>query len=291
MKKDIALLSLIFVLIAYPAHSQMGRELYPFSTEYNPQRLLLTIDPPPGFERTSAKKLNLFQAWVTNLPLNNPRMPVARWDGQRVMGIDSITAVIDFGVGTPQQRNADIPIQLLMEFLRATNSLGDFPIIIGKGDTITYNKWLGGEYYLTAAQEVAYRKADTMRPPSDKEYYRFLQYVLNETEIESLLKNLTPISEDEIAPGTLYIQKGNGSDSSGGHVAVILEVCANKKGEALVLAGWGGNPAHSFYVARPLPVSDMVWFSIPALKQHLAEYGDGGFYRFSAQFRLPKDIK
>jgi len=290
--KKIGIIMLIFLGIGiFPAHSQQRSDLYPFSMEFNPDRTLIRINAPEGYERYPLEKMDMFQAWLTNLPLSPEGTPLSRWDRQAIMSADSITAVIDFGVGTPQQRDADIPMQLVMEFLRASNSLGDFPIILDKGDTVTYNKWLAGEYYFNSAQKIAYKETPK-RESSDMEYYRYLQFVITQNENRSLIRNLIPITEQEIIPGAIYVQFRKDDPDSAGHAAVILDVCSNKKGQNMYLAGWGGsNPAHAFFVARPWPISDRTWFTLAELKQQLNEYGDGSFYRFGARFPLPKSTQ
>ena len=190
MKKAVTVCLLFTVVFALSAFSQPPSDLYPFSMEYNPNGPLIhRINTPAGYERYPMNKMDMFQAWVTNLPLAPEGRRVARWDNQAIMGADSVTAVIDFGVGTSQQKDADIPLQLAMEFLRASDKLGDFPIILNIGDTITYNKWLGGEYYFTSAQKLA-RKDGPKREASDQEYYRYLQFVISQNDNKSLLKNM-----------------------------------------------------------------------------------------------------
>jgi hypothetical protein len=292
MKKSAIFPFLLISILAMSVFSQEPpSQLYPFSMEYNPEVNLIRIATPTGYERYPSKKMDLYQAWLTNFPLRAPRTPVARWDGQKVMEADSVTGVIDFGVGTPHQKNADIPVQVIMEFLRVNNALGDFPYIIITGDTVTYNRWLEGEYYYNSAQVLSYKKSATKREASDREYYSYLQFVLHLNEIKTLLKNFIPISEKEVAPGNFFIQFDKESSDSAGHAAVILDVCQNNKDEAMYLVGWGGNPAHDFIVARPRPISARKWFSLDELKEHLKNYGEGNFYRMAAEFPLRKKIQ
>jgi len=290
MKKIGVASFLLFTIIAFSAFSQAPSALYPFSMEYNPDRTLIRIDSPEGFDRYPIKKMDMFQTWITNLPLCPAGRRVARWDNQAIMSADSVTAVIDFGVATSNQRDADIPLQLMAEFLRASNKLGDFPIILNQGDTVTFDKWLNGEYYYNSAQQLAHRDGPK-REASDQEYHRYLQFVITQNDNKSLRRNLVPITESEIAPGAIYIQFQKDAPDSTGHAAVILDVCANKKGETLYLAGWGGNPAHAFIVARPWPITKRIWFNLAELKQQLKEYGDGSFFRFPTRFPLQKAMK
>jgi hypothetical protein len=281
MKKMFALvLMFAFISVLHAvAPAQGPSALYPFSMRYNPDlNLLRVFATPPGYDRYPEQKMTEFQAWLTNLPLLPPAMPVALWNGQVVQSYDSIGGVIDLGVGTEQQRDADIPIQLIMEYLRAAKGLGEYPFIVSPKDTMTFTKWLNGTYAFDSRMKLIHQPGPK-RDASDDEYYRFMSLVMHFIEGRSLLLNLTPIEEKDIAPGSLYIQFKDDQDSLG-HTAVILEVCINPKGEQLLLVGWGGRPARSFAVARPFPISDQVWFTVAELKDRLKEYGPGQFYRF-----------
>jgi len=68
MKKIGVASFLLFTIIAFSAFSQAPSALYPFSMEYNPDRTLIRIDSPEGFDRYPIKKMDMFQTWITNLP-------------------------------------------------------------------------------------------------------------------------------------------------------------------------------------------------------------------------------
>lgn len=280
MKRKVILSLLLAIIGLVPALAQPPSPIYPFSMSYDSSLNLMTVvSEPPGFTRYPDAKVTPFQLWLTNLPLLPLNIAVARWDGQIIMRADSTGGVIDFGVGSENQKDADIPLQLLLEYLRVRGSLGNYPIIIRRGDTLTYNKWLNGIYSNGPRNELFYTPGEK-REASEMEYYRYLQLIITENDGKSLIKNLIPVDDNNIAPGTIFVQFRKDVPDSTGHTAVILDVCTNPKGELRILAGWGGDPAQSFFVARPLPISDRVWFTLEEFKQRLQKYGEGNFYRF-----------
>ncbi|SYZ72012.1 exported hypothetical protein [Candidatus Zixiibacteriota bacterium] len=281
MQKRLMSLSLAVIVLCLNMVSlaQGPSEIYPFSMKYNPElNLLRVFETPAGYERFPEQKMTHFQAWLTNLPLLPPAMPVALWNGEKVQSYDSIGGVIDLGVGTEQQQDPDIPIQLIMEYLRVAGALNDYPFVVTPTDTMTFGKWLDGTYTFDSRMKLIHTPGPK-RVADANEYYRFMSMVMHFITGRTLLLNLSPIDEKDIDPGTLYVQFKNDQDSVG-HTAVILDVCANAKGEQLLLVGWGGHPAQSFAVARPFPITDRAWFTVPELKDRLKDYGAGQFYRF-----------
>jgi hypothetical protein len=281
MKKfSLALAIMIICTLNIPAQEPPSA-LYPFSMSFDEKLTLLRVfNAPSGYERYPEVRMNEFQAWVTNLPLQAKHKWVVLWNGQMYSPPDSVAAVIDFGIGTEDQQNPDIPMQMILEYLRAVGAIGDFPVLVSRKDTLTYNRWLGGNYSFTARKVLVYKPAEG-RPSTVNEYYRYLHFVLSFINSKTLLLNLKPVGEEDIAPANLFIQFRKDDPDSVGHCAVILDVCSNGKGEKLVMVGWGGVPAHSFLVARPRAESGNPWFTIPELKEYLKRDGEGKFYRFS----------
>lgn len=272
---------LVSLLVFSAVSAQESRsKAYPFCLEFDSERTLLKVFPTPaGYERFPISKMTKFMAWVTNLPLAPKYHPVVRWDKQIIMRADSMAGVVGIGIASTNQKDADLPLQLVMEYLRARGGLGDFPIIVMKRDTLMFDRWLNGKYSFDARKNLIYKKEE-MRESTEREFYRYMEFVIRLNENKILLENLTAINEKNIQPGDLFIQFDENDSDSTGHSAMILDVCSNKKGDLLLLIGMGGTPAQSFYIPQPRPLSDRKWFTIDELKNHLVEYGDGRFYRF-----------
>jgi len=271
---------LTLVLISAAALAQTPSKLYPFSLDFKPEKTILQAIPaPPGYERFPSAKMNVFMAWITNLPLRPFSNPVVRWDKQILMKADSISGVIDVGVISTNQKDADLPLQLAMEFLRVAGALADFPIILRPADTVNFGKWLNGKYTTGGKDRLNYTPGEK-REISETEFYRYLEFVMRRMENKNLLLNLAAVNEKDIHPGDLFIQFRKGDADSIGHAAMIFDVALNKEGDVMLLAGWGGIPARNFAIYRPLPISERKWFTLDEMKAYLAEFGDGRFYRF-----------
>jgi len=269
--------------LAQSSNDQPLSPIYRFSMNFNPDRLLqAVIPPPPGFDRLPASQLNLFSAWIVNLPLESENHPVVRWDNQILMPADSVAGIIDLGIATKNQKNADLPLQILIEYLLMKGKLHDCPFILENGDTLTYRKWLSGKIS-TDARGNLIMKDTISRDDSEREFYRFLEFIMVRTEHRSLVDNLFEIDEDEVKPGDLYVQLNHDDTANGGHAAIIFDVARGREDDddRKFLVGWGGDPAQSLVVARPWPVEKRFWFSPDELRRRLDGYGDGRFYRFN----------
>jgi len=283
MKKSILFVSLFLFLLPLFVTAGPINQAYPFAMDYDPDHTILnSIRTPAEYERYPAKKMNIFMAWITNMPLKPANHPVVKWDTQLEMGPDSTSGVIDLGITSKNQRDPDVAIQLVIEFLRVANQLENFPILIGATDTVSYAKWLSGKYASDGRGNLIYKEGET-RESNEKEYYRFLEFVMGRINNETLLYNLTPVDEKDVAPGCLYVQHNPDDPDAIGHTAIIFDVAVKKTDESdiLLIPGWGGETAHNIYIARPLPVSAAKWFTVDDLKKHLDKYGPGKFYKFS----------
>ncbi|MEW5924751.1 MAG: DUF4846 domain-containing protein [Candidatus Zixiibacteriota bacterium] len=283
MKKCLLFLLLLMFVTAPFSMAEPINKAYPFSLDYNKDRTILNVfRTPAGYERYPTKEMNIYMAWLTNMPLKPEKHPVVKWDSQIMMGPDSINGVVDLGITSMNQKDPDLAIQLVIEFLRAAKQLERFPIQFNEKDTVSYGRYLSGKYSTDARGNLIYKEGEE-RESNEKEYYRFLEFVMGRIDNKSILYNLTPVEDKDVAPGCLYIQFDSDGPDSVGHTAIIFDVAVSKndKGDILLLPGWGGIPAHNLYLARPFPiVPNNIWFTLDSFKERMAEYGKGKFYRF-----------
>ncbi len=278
-------LSLVFLYSSVFAQQSASR-IYPFAMEFDPQRnLILSYQTPPGCERFPTSKMTRYMAWLTNLPLKPKYHPLIRWDKQIIYRADSISAVIDISVTTNNQKDEDFPMQMALEYARSANLIDDFPIILFDRDTLTFARWLNGSYSFDARGNILYQKGEP-REKSEKEFYRYLEFVIRHNTHKTLLKNLDPVKGDQVIPGDIFIQFNENDPDSAGHAALVLDVCINKDGEILLLMAWGGNPAQSYHIPRNWISKNRDWFTVDELKEQLSEYGEGKFYRFTRLINL-----
>lgn len=285
-----AIAAIILLLLGTFAFSQEPPQpkstIYPFAMEFDSSRsVLLTFPAPSGYERFPVNKMTRFMAWLTNLPLKPKIHPLIRYDHQIITRADSIGAVIDIGITSNNQQNADMPIQLAMEYLMVSGGLADFYFIIKSGDSLNFSSWLNGKYVRDARGNINHIKGEE-RPASLKEFYRYLEYVIVHNTNKSLLTNLDKTDGKEIIPGDLYIAFDKNDPDSAGFTVMILDVCFNDKGQTMLLLAHGGWPAQSYYIPRPWPVENRIWFTVDELKEYTAEYGEGAFYRYMRVLNL-----
>ncbi|MFH2036640.1 MAG: DUF4846 domain-containing protein [Candidatus Zixiibacteriota bacterium] len=276
------IVSLLLLSLTYSmAISQTGpSQLYPFALEFNKDRsLIISFKEPDGYKRFPMNKMTRYLMWLTNLPLKPEFHPLIRYDKQIITRADSIAGVIDIGVTTNNQKDADFPIQLATEYLKVVNLLDSFPFILNENDTVTFGKWLDGNYSTDARGNVIYKEGEK-KSHNEKEFYRFIEFIMRKNTNKTLINNLIPVSEENIMPGDMYIQFDEKDPDSSGHTLMILDICTSDKGENLYLIGHGGDPAQSYYVPIPLPKSKRVWFTMNEIKKQYAQYGQGKFYRF-----------
>lgn len=283
MKKGLLFLLLFVFAAALSGMAEPINKAYPFSLDYNKDRTILNVfRTPAGYERYPTPKMNLYMAWLTNMPLKPEKHPVVKWDTQIMMGPDSINGVIDLGITSMNQKDPDLAIQLLIEFLRVANQLERFPIQLSEKDTVSYGRYIRGKYSTDARGNLLYKEGEE-RESNEKEYYRFLEFVMGHIDNKTLLYNLTPVDDKDVAPGCLYIQFDPNDPDSAGHTSIIFDVAVNQNDDSdiLLLPGWGGVPAHNIYLARPLPIApNNKWFTLKGFRERMAEYGKGTFYKF-----------
>lgn len=286
MRILINLVLLLVMIYSAGLAQQATSRIYPFAIEYDPERnLIVSFPTPAGYERFPTSKMTRYMAWLTNLPLKPKYHPLIRWDKQIIYRADSIAAVIDLSVTTNNQKDEDFPMQVALEYAKSTNLLEDFPILLTDRDTLTYSRWMNGSYSFDARGNILYKRGEP-RQQSEKEFYRFLEFIIRHNTHETLLKNLEPVKGNQVIPGDIFIQFNKDDPDSTGHAALVLDVCINKEGEIILLMAWGGNPAQSYHIPRNWINKNSNWFTVDELKEQLSEYGEGKFYRFTRLLNL-----
>ncbi len=284
MKKT-AFLTLMMLTMAAAAFCQSQgtpKELFPFATEFDSKRSLVVLCPTPqGFDRFPTSSMTPFQAWLTNLPLLPQGRSAVGWKGNKLTGNDwSKDGVIDIPVTSPDITDADILPLLALNFFVLDSTIYTFRIMLTEKDTLSYGRWLEGEYSGDIKSGFKYirgeRKTDT-----GEEFRRYLAFVTRHFDNKMLMKNAEPITHIRIRPGNMYIQFKPDDPDSVGHTTLILDVCRNVGSEIKVLAAMGGNPAQSLIVPRVWEAPEKKWFTIDELVAFLRPHGTGFFYRYT----------
>jgi len=280
MKKTVIILLISMFISGAIFAQEPESDIYPFSLDYDRERTVLRVFPnPPGFERFPSADMTRYMAWLTNFPLEADDHPVVRWDDQKLKESHEVAAVLDIGIASTNQRKEDLPLQLAMEYLRVIDKIDDFPFIIGKGDTVYFNKWLSGTYSRNAQGHWVFKEKEP-KYKSEKEFYRFLEFIVYNNSIGSLKKNLEKTNQKIIVPGDIFIAVDE-NDSTKARVAVVVDVAMNPEGRMKMIVAQGGDAAMSFYMPKPDPEGDEMWFDYEEFRKQFDINGKGDFYRYS----------
>lgn len=256
---------------------------YPFSFNYNEDYTLLKLfQPPAGYERYPDSGLSKYQVWLSNLPVWPKYYKVALWSEYDTVAVGKVAAVIDFGIKSKSQIGVNFPLQILWAARRVFNQPDKISYMLSTKDTITYTKWLNGKYAFNSAGAPVYKKTEK-RKHSAKEYFRFVEFILSQNDGRLLARNCRKTDWKNIEPGDLYIQFGKDDPDSVGHAAIILDICNDKSGNMLLMAAWGGNPAHSIFIPKSSDPLRGPWLTPDEFKTRLSEYGPGDFYIFARE--------
>jgi len=284
MKKSVLVIVIGILVIVGNLFGQKSTPLlYPFSFEYNPQRtLLLTYSEPEGYVRVPLSDLSDYQVWLTNISLRQQKSNVHNWEGQILIDDSLVHGVLDISIGSPQQKDPDLPVYLRWIYYRVKDHRDSMSIVISSADTINYTRWLEGRYSLRPGGKGLNYRPEEKRPHNQTEFYRCLELAMGQINNKNLLLNVMPVADKDIMPGDLFIQFDSDDSDSSGHTAMIFDVCRGKTiNDILVLAAWSGDPPHSVYLPRDNRAEHSPWLTVAELRQHLAEFGEGRFYRFN----------
>lgn len=264
--------------------SQNGpNKLYPFSFNYKNEYTILRLFPTPdGYERYPERDMSKYQAWLTNLPVWPNYYKVALWSAHDTVAVGRVAAIIDFGVKSRNQTDLNIPLQLLWAARRVFNQPEKIEYILSPKDTVTYSRWLSGKYVLDGVGNLVYKMAEK-REHTAQEYFRFVEFIADKNNGRRLIQNCRKTDWKNIEPGDLYIQFREDDTDSTGHAAIILDICQNQSGDKLLMAAWGGNPAHSFFIPKSPDPQRGPWLTLDEFKARLSEYGPGEFYIFARE--------
>ncbi len=246
----------------------MKDTVYTFETEF---------EFPDGYKRPDSADLTLFQNWVSHFPLWNQWKPIGKYRGGKAFEADQISRAVHLPWKGKTFRDYAIPLRILAEFLRYQHCEFDLHVIPKLGDTLRYEDWLKGKPVSTSGGEV-YFKPSEQREHDPYEYYRFLNFCMRSTSYPSLAENCDSITENEVAPGDLFIAHDEKGKS--GSVYVILNMLVNEAGEKLFAVATGCPKACDFHIPLFNNNRDDPWITSKHIKALSADMPHSGFFRF-----------
>ncbi len=253
----------------YPFIS-MDDTVFTFYTEF---------ELPNGYEYPNPVNLNKFQNWIINFPIWHQYKKVGIWDGGIEFEPDEVSRVVHLPWHGHLYRDLNFPLRILGEFLFLNKKQEQFVFYPKKGDSLFYSDWLNGRPMYTARKEV-FIEPDIPKKPTEKEFYKYIHFCMQENNYLSLSQNCTEIKENELMPGDLYITWNR--NGMRGNVYLILNMIYNNKDEKLFAIATGSpEEACDYYIPKFNDNRNLPWISINKLKELPTEKLNSGFFRFN----------
>ncbi len=254
------------------------KKAYDFITYLDTFYTFLTeFSLPDGYHYLQSDKLNSYQKWISEFPLQHRFMSLGNWKGAKVFERDSVSR----GVDIPWQGNVyqeqNFPLRFLAEFMRYNKTDLHLTYQPEKGEPISYRAYLKGKVARNAKGEVIVIPGEE-RPPSLVDFYRYTHYIMKLNTFKLLAGNCELIKEKDIRPGDMFISH----DERGrkGTAVLILNVIENKKGKRLYAVGRGCTDACDFHIPKINQDRHNPWITIEQINKLEPIFESLGFYRF-----------
>ncbi len=241
--------------------------VYTFETEF---------EFPDGYRRPDSTDLTPFQNWVSRFPLWHQWKPIGMWRGSKMFEADQVSRAVHLPWRGKVFRDYAIPLRILAEFLRYKHCEFDLHVIPKSGDTLRYEDWLNGKPAYTSSGEVFFKPSEE-RGHDDIEFYRFLDLCMRNTSYLSLVENCDSITENEIAPGDLFIAHDDKGNT--GLVYVIINMLVNKDDKKLFAVATGCPEACDFHIPLLSDNRNYPWIPSKRIRALGHDMPHSGFFR------------
>ncbi|MFQ5452748.1 MAG: DUF4846 domain-containing protein [Candidatus Zixiibacteriota bacterium] len=237
------------------------------------------FDFPDGYHRVDSTKLSSYANWISHFPLWHRWKAVGSWNGTNKYEKNEISRAVHLPWKGSTFVDFTIPIRILGEYLHSQNMEYNLSIIPKKGETFTYEKWLNSKLSYAVGKRVIFKPSEK-RDSSVYEFYRLINFCMQNTNYKSLAENCDPIPESNLAPGDMYIAH----DSSGrkGQVLIILNMIVNENDERFYIIATGCEKACDFHIPLIKGDRDYPWMTIENIKEFKPNMTISGFFRFKS---------
>ncbi len=165
---------------------------------------------------------NSFGHYLRNLPLKYPGSLVSFFDGQKKPNNNIYDAVIDLPIGKKDlHQNAQAIIRLKADYLYKQKLYNQIRFNFTNGFRADYASWRLGKK-ITLKEGVASWVAGGKPVIDNSGYWNYLETVFENTNINSLDKDLKSIDIDQIKIGDIFIKGGDN-----GHAVIVVDVAIN----------------------------------------------------------------
>lgn len=277
----------IFISSAFAEQTDDFKKLYQFyKKNYNFYAIPDTVYPietelkiPEGYSLPPWKDITVYSEWVSRFPLWHRYKGVGNWKRMEQMKPDQIARAVHLPWEGTSFKDFAIPIRILGEYYFQYDRRHELKISPPVGEIMTYDKWLNGKPAYTYKGDLIF-KDDVKKEDTEKEYYKFLQFCMNNSDYKSLAADCNQVEDTKIKPGDLFIAY----DDSGkqGLTYVILCLISNGEGNTLYLVATGCPEACDFHIPLIKPDRDAPWVTIDEIRAQNTSYKNSGFFRFKS---------
>ncbi len=254
------------------------RQHYPFATMKD---TIYTFQSefalPEGYRQPDSSQLTAFQNWVANFPLWHRYISVGNWKGSKAFAYDEISRPVHLPWRGMDFKDKAIPIRILAEFLHYQGREFDLRILPPTGDTLRYEKFLGGRLRYTSRREPFFEQ-EVEREPSLSEFYRFMKVCIYSTTYANLPANCDSVAADDLKPGDLFV--AHDERGATGVVYVVMHLLVSEKGPRLYAVATGCSDACDFHIPLLTEDRNEPWITADQIRSLANGLPFSGFFRF-----------
>lgn len=250
----------------YP-FATMKDSIFTFETEF---------ERPAGYMPLDSSQCTDYQNWVANWPLWHRWKSVGSFKANLRVETDSISRCLHLPYHGPRQRDCNIPVRIVAEWLYYQERQTDLKWTFELGDSLTYDGWLSGELRLDRLGQPLFVPAET-RVGDDYEYYRFMFSCMDFNNFRSLAKNCQPLDSNLLAPGDLVL--GYNSKGRDGMALIVVQVIVDKSGNRLYVVGTGCPEACDFHIPKLTENRDRPWLTLAQVLALTKSFEHSGTFR------------
>ena len=208
------------------------------------QRKVVSILPPPGFERCEADP---YGQYLRNLPLKPIGTPVKLHDGKVKTYQEGAYAVIDMEIGSRDlQQCADAVMRLRAEYLWNSKQFDQIHFNFTCGFRADYVKWAQG-YRIKVNGNSALWYKSTEEDYSYGTFRQYLDIIFMYAGTASLSKELISVNLNDLRVGDVFIIGGHP-----GHAMIIVDLAQDKLGNKAILVAQSYMPAQDVHIVTNL---------------------------------------
>ncbi len=232
---------------------------------------------PDGYHYADSGEFTSFQNWVANIPIWHQHKPVGHWKGKKMLEADEVCRPVHIPWSGRHYTEPNFPLRILAEYLRYRHQEAAFGFQPTVGESLDYSAWLSGAPAYTSRQ-VPFLLPKPAREASETEFYKMLNFCMDNNNYRSLAANCVPVTVDDLAPGDMYV--AHDSLGRNGCALMIMNRIEDQQGKRLYAIGNGCLEACDFHIPLVNDDRDNPWLRAEEIRDWGEQSLSSGFYRF-----------